>query len=91
MRRLFALCFISFLLLTSCGGNGAGENVIQSAQGLVKKESNAITQSIPSVMVLPSDAMLKRMGCLNTVDNQGVKSYVRDYANVLAILRFNAV
>jgi hypothetical protein len=31
-------------------------------------------------MVIPSDAMLKRMNCLAEVDNQGVTSYARDYA-----------
>ena len=30
----------------------------------LRKESNAITQSMPSIMVVPSDALLKRMGCL---------------------------
>tara|TARA_B110000285_G_scaffold102568_1_gene116720 strand:+ start:1408 stop:2340 length:933 start_codon:yes stop_codon:yes gene_type:complete len=45
-----------------------------------KRESNAINQSMPSVMVVPSDAMLKRMNCLKEVENQGTTSYARDYA-----------
>ena len=47
----------------------------------MKKESNAITQSMPSIMVVPSDAMLKRMQCLKEIENQGTVSYSRDYAS----------
>jgi hypothetical protein len=80
------LLLLSFLILMfSCGGSGSteetGKMVPTSKESQSsKKESNAITQSMPSVMVIPSDAMLKRMDCLKEVDNQGVTSYSRDYA-----------
>ena len=46
----------------------------------MKKESNAITQSLPSVMVIPSDALLNRNNCLSEINNQGVTAYVREYS-----------
>ena len=73
----FALILFLFLFSCSSGDN----NMIPSANGLTKKESNAITKSLPSVIVIPSDALLKRLGCLSSVDNQGVNSFIRDYAN----------
>ena len=36
----------------------------------LRKETNAITQSMPSNMVVPSDALLKRMGCLKEEKKQ---------------------
>ena len=78
------LLLLPFLILMfSCGGSTekSGTMVPTSKESQSsKKESNAITQSMPSVMVIPSDAMLKRMNCLAEVDNQGVTSYARDYA-----------
>ncbi|MDA0316589.1 MAG: DUF6175 family protein [Bacteroidetes bacterium] len=47
----------------------------------LRKESNAITQSMPSIMVVPSDALLKRMGCLKEEKRQGVTRYFRDYSS----------
>lgn len=48
-----------------------------------KKSSNAITQSMPSIIVFPSDAMLKRLGHLKEVQNQGTISYERQYQQAL--------
>ena len=79
------LIFFSLLITSSCGnGNDTNNNSLipTNAQAQkMKKESNAITRSMPSIMVVPSDAMLKRMGCLNEINNQGVVAYVRDYGN----------
>lgn len=66
-----------FILLSSCGGGDEG--LIPSAKDAEAKESNAITKSLPSVLVIPSDALLKRLGCLSTAENQGTTSYIRDY------------
>ena len=30
-------------------------------------------------MVIPSDGILQKLGCLTTIDNQGVTSYIRNY------------
>lgn len=67
-------------LLSSCGG-GNDNDLIPSDNEIKskKKNLNAITQSMPSIMVFPSDAMLSRMGFLIEIDNQGVTSYQRNY------------
>lgn len=41
--------------------------------------TNALSQSLPTIMVFPSDGMLERLGFLKTIDNQGTTSYQRDY------------
>ena len=50
---------------------------------LQKQGVNAITQSMPSVMVFPSDGMLKRLGYLKEKKNQGVVGYDRQYQQAL--------
>lgn len=75
--------FALALMVASCGNSeSTGGNMLptEAQSRSAKKESNAITQSMPSVMVIPSDAMLQRMNCLGTLDNQGVTVYTRDYA-----------
>ena len=83
MKNILILLFPA--LLFSCGGdapdtssNSMLPTIEESASS--KKQSNAISQSMPSVMVIPSDAMLKRMNCLKEIKNQGTISYSRDYA-----------
>ena len=73
-------CFFC-ILITSCSGGGDGNGLMPS-EGQVsdaKQGSNSITQSLPTLMIFPSDAMLDRMGLLKSIDNQGTVSYQRDY------------
>jgi hypothetical protein len=74
-------------LLMALFGPGCGSGSVEQG-GLVpteseskdaEKEANALNQSLPTLMVFPSDGMLDRMGCLKEVENQGVTSYQRDY------------
>ena len=81
MKNSFLALMISSVLL-SCGGNKNGNNGIMPTSEEVnsaESSANAITQSMPTLMVFPSDAMLDRMGFLKEVDNQGTTSYQRDY------------
>lgn len=82
MKNLFFV--LSVLLVISCnsGEKQTSSNLLPTLQEskLSKKESNAITQSLPTIMVVPSDAMLKRMGCLDEEITQGVTNYKRDYS-----------
>jgi hypothetical protein len=81
MKNSFLALMISSVLL-SCGGNKNGNNgLMPTGEEINSAESsaNAITQSMPTLMVFPSDAMLDRMGFLKEVDNQGTTSYQRDY------------
>lgn len=67
-------------LLYSCGNKNKGGLMPTDSQVSGKKQtSNAITQSMPTLMVFPSDAMLQRMGFLKEIQNQGTISYQRDY------------
>lgn len=90
MKQSFILFFILSLILGSCS-NG-GEKEINTSQSMIpttaeaqkmKKESSAITQSLPTLMVIPADGLLKDLGCLSTTDNQGVTAYVRNYNRAL--------
>lgn len=83
MKKTLLYLIIPTMIFISCGESGTNSNSMlptNSESAAFKKESNAITKSMPSVMVIPSDAMLKRMNCIKQFDNQGVTSYSRDYA-----------
>lgn len=70
------------ILLSSCGNKNPGKQgmipTVSQSKGF-EKETNAITQSLPTLMVIPSDGLLQKLGCLTTIDNQGVTSYQRNY------------
>jgi len=68
MARI-TLFFIIASILHSCGNNDLPES----------GESTATSQSMPTLMVFPSDALLLNMGFLREIENQGTKSYQRDY------------
>ena len=83
MKQLILFLIPITLIFSSCGDSSNASNSMLPTNAdsrSAKKESNAITKSMPSVMVVPSDAMLKRMDCLKETNNQGVTSYSRDYA-----------
>jgi len=83
-KSLLAVPFLityTFLLI-SCGGGKSGETGLLPDGDQVKSAKlgeTAITQSMPTLMVFPSDAMLERLGLLREVENQGTISYQRDY------------
>jgi hypothetical protein len=85
MRKTTFLLFFLYtcaLFLSACGGKSGGDGGLLPGDGQVKSAlegGNAITQSMPTLMVFPSDAMLDRLGALKTVENQGITSYQRDY------------
>lgn len=82
MKKVSLICLsLSFILLGSCGRNQGKQGIVPTvseSKGFVK-ETNAITQSLPTLMVIPSDGILQKLGCLTTIDNQGVTSYIRNY------------
>jgi hypothetical protein len=83
--RLFSsfLFYSAIFFLFACGGSKSGENggLMPSDDQVedAKQSSNALTQSMPTLMIFPSDAMLDRLGFLKPVENQGTTSYQRDY------------
>ena len=77
IRYLLILLPIILSIFVNCKSNT--EQIIPSVEDSITTESNAITKSMPSIMVIPSDAVLKRLGCLLSKKNQGTTSYIRDY------------
>lgn len=79
------------MLLSSCNGNGsengnaqgAGLSLAEGASGdmeaYVNSNVNAIQQALPTLMVIPSDNLLKQYGCLKEVSENGKSIVLRDY------------
>lgn len=90
--NLILLC--SIITIYSCGGENTGAKSMMPTTDQIrnsKSESNSISQALPTMMVIPSDALLNRMGCFTTVNNQGKASYVRSYDKAFIVsndLRF---
>ncbi|MEC8968460.1 MAG: DUF6175 family protein [Bacteroidota bacterium] len=80
MKKIIYL--FSIFLFFSCGSGAESNSMLPTADDSksMEKESNAITQSMPSILVVPSDALLKRLNCLTEINNQGVSAYSRDYS-----------
>ena len=66
-KLLFSL--FALILITSCTNDD-----LPSAGN-----TEANSQTMPTIMVFPSDALLLNMGFLREVQNQGTISYQRDY------------
>ena len=65
------IAILTFVVLSfSCGSNN--NNQLSS----LKAKNNLIK---PSLIIFPSDALLKRLRCLTKTENQGTISYIRDY------------
>lgn len=87
LKPLWITSMITFMIagLSSCGGSDESESMnnglmpTQNQIATAKTSSNAISQSMPSIMVLPSDALLQRLGFLEERKSDGVTMYVRDY------------
>lgn len=81
--KLITRCFlfIALVLLISCGGNTGNKKVMPTDNQVAnaKTSKSSISQSLPTMMVIPSDGLLQRIGCFTTVNNQGKASYVRYY------------
>ena len=83
IRKLLPAFIVGSVLIVSCGGGAeTGGGGLMPTEGQITKakgSSNAISQSMPSIMVLPSDGLLQRLGYLEQRDSDGVTQYVRDY------------
>jgi hypothetical protein len=81
-RNKIATLLISSLLLWSCNNESKDSNGMMPTESQVeskKQSTNAISQSMPSIIVFPSDAMLSAIGLMKEINNQGVVNYQRDY------------
>jgi hypothetical protein len=86
-QSIIVFLIISILIFTGCvqGVDKSNNSLLPTDFDikLQKQGVNAITQSMPSIMVFPSDGMLKRLGYLKERKNQGVVGYDRQYQQAL--------
>lgn len=89
MKRVFNF-LLAAAMLVSCGGNSQQQqqegltsltdiNAVENTSAQV----NALTQALPTIMVIPSDQCLQNSGCLKTEVVNGKTLYIRDYAGYL--------
>ncbi len=76
MKQLIFL--LSVITLVSCNSNNKLTPTESESKSSVT-EGNNIDQTNPTLMVFPSDALLKRLGCIKEIENQGLVSYSRNY------------
>ncbi len=83
IRVLLNIALLAIILFSfwSCGNGSENKSLNPSDQQVeaAKESNNAINQSLPTLMIFPSDGMLERMGFLKPIENQGTTSYQRDY------------
>jgi len=85
MIKQIIFMFLLTLLLFSCGKSNKSNNLTttDAEQRDEFEKVNVNEQQKPTLMIIPSDALLKRIGCLKEIDNQGVVSYQRNYQKAL--------
>lgn len=74
-----------FLIFSSCHWGNENEKIKPSSSDVStgKSDGTAIDQTNPTIMVLPSDALLQKLSCITELENQGSISYKRDYQKSL--------
>tara|TARA_B100000767_G_scaffold209867_1_gene196854 strand:- start:2268 stop:3296 length:1029 start_codon:yes stop_codon:yes gene_type:complete len=86
-QRTIIFLTISVLIFIGCieGVNKSNNSLFPTDFDIKSQKQgvNAITQSMPSIMVFPSDGMLKRLGYLKEINNQGIEGYDRQYQQAL--------
>lgn len=73
-------------ILSGCG-NGSKSNLADKATGDINAYENSsvnpIEQARPTIMVIPSDILLKRYGALETQNIEGINTNIYDYNKYL--------
>lgn len=86
-QKAIVFLTVSVLIFIGCvEGVNKSDNSLFPTDFDIKSQKqgvNAITQSMPSIMVFPSDGMLKRLGYLKEINNQGIVGYDRQYQQAL--------
>ena len=86
-KKTIVFLTISVLIFIGCieGVNKSNNSLFPTDFDIKSQKQgvNAITQSMPSIMVFPSDGMLKRLGYLKEINNQGIEGYDRQYQQAL--------
>jgi hypothetical protein len=74
------------LFMFSCGNSNKNGDLTSTDDATQRDESEIVNvndQQKPTLMIIPSDALLKRLSCLKEIDNQGITSYQRNYQKAL--------
>lgn len=85
IKEQVVFSFILFLCV-ACGNNGAQNKLTDYGYATEEADNtvvNAIEQAKPTIMVLPSDNLLKAYGALKTVSQNGANYLDRDYSKYL--------
>lgn len=88
MKQVISICLSATLLIIySCSGGKSSKSLAEQASASDDYESSdvhAIQQSLPSIMVIPSDNLLEQNGALTTKTYDNGRKYVlRDYQHYL--------
>jgi hypothetical protein len=67
-----------FMVVLIGNFNSCGDDSFKS-----KNTETIKHQLSPTLMIFPSDALLKRLGCIDEIENQGTISYKRNYGKAL--------
>jgi hypothetical protein len=91
-KKIFLLLpVIIALFMTSCGGgeeSSTGNSLTSTSAVNLEDENtavNAVEQAKPTLIIIPSDELLKRSGCITVEDAQGKSIYIRDYKKFLMV------
>lgn len=80
------------LISTSCVRNQSNQLTAVSFMGNVEDTPvNPIEQALPTIMVIPSDDLLKKQGLLSTVSIDGVSYFSRDYDGFMTASQNNSI
>ena len=85
MKKIFYTLAVAVILLCSCNGGGRGKLTNIKVSPLPDDESpvNVIEQAMPTIMIIPSDQLLKRYGALERTEVGGKEIFSRDYNKYL--------
>ena len=85
MKKIFYTLTMTVFLLCSCSGSGRGKLTNINANPLLNDESpvNVIEQAMPTIMIIPSDQLLKKYGALERREVSGKEVFSRDYNKYL--------
>ncbi len=81
MKYPFIHLLFLLVFMFSCNTNPSNKKLTDTNNNPSSDNEpvNINEQQKPTIMVIPSDALLNRLECLTQIDNQGSPSYIRDY------------
>ena len=81
--KFFFLIVVIIFSLTGCGNGNQADKASGDMNAYESTAVNPIEQARPTIMVIPSDNLLKRYGALKTQKIEGVNTNIYDYNKYL--------